>query len=382
MHPFPPPVRRTPPGQVPVRTILATIGLVLLTLAGLALLRELARIIAWVVVAGFFAVVLTPAVDLLEHRARIRRGIGTTLVFLTGLALLVGLMYAFIRPIVDQVQEFVDDLPGYVEDAQNGQGWIGELVERYNLQDYVEENQDRLRETVTGLGTPALGFVRTVFSTLLAFLTIVVLTFLMLLEGPGLTAGITAAIPERHRDRVRAVAADAARAVSGYMLGNLLISVVAGTASYIFLRIAGVPYAEVLALYVAFTDLIPLVGATLGAVPTTGVAFLYSVPAGVATAIFFIVYQQFENHVLQVSVMSRTVAVNPLFVLVSALAGVELFGLLGALLAIPAAGVIQVIVRDLWDHRSGGPKQQPTIGADEVPADVSDDGAHEAAREV
>lgn len=379
MHAFP---RRPAPRPVPVRTILATIALVLVTFAGLLLLRELARVIAWLVVATFFAVVLTPAVDWLENRARVRRGVATTLVFLTGLALLVGMLYAFIRPIVEQVQSFIDEFPTYVEDAQAGRGWIGRLVERYDLQTYVEENQDRLRETVTGLGTPALGFVRTVFSTLFAFLTIVVLTFLMLLEGPGLTAGITSAIPARHRERVRAVAADAARAVSGYMLGNLLISVVAGTATYVFLRLAGVPYAEVLALYVAFTDLIPLVGATLGAVPTTGVAFLHSIPAGIATAVFFIVYQQFENHVLQVSVMSRTVAVNPLFVLVSALAGVELFGLLGALLAIPAAGVIQVVVRDLWDHRRGGPKDQPTVGADEVPIDAAAYRADGAAREV
>lgn len=354
-------------GPVPVRTIVATIAIGLATVAGLVLLRELARVVAWLVVAVFFAVVLTPAVDWLEHRGRVRRGVATILVFLAGLGLLVGMLYAFIRPIVEQAQQFVEDLPQYVEDAQAGRGAIGELVERYELQDYVEENQERLRNAVTGLGTPALDFVRGLFSTLFAFLTIMVLTFLILLEGPGLAAGVLAIVPEEHRERVRAVAGDAARAVSGYMLGNLLISLVAGTATYVFLRIAGVPYAEVLALYVAFTDLIPLVGATLGAVPTVAVAFLYSVPTGIATAIFFIVYQQFENHVLQVSVMSRTVAVNPLFVLVSALAGVELFGLLGALLAIPAAGVIQVVVRDLWDHRRGQPKDPPTVGADEQP---------------
>lgn len=362
--------QRPRPGPVPVRTILATIGLVLVTLAALLIVRELARIIAWVVVAAFFTVVLTPAVDWLEHRAKVRRGIATTLVFVTGLALLVAMLYAFIRPIVEQVDAFIEDFPGYLEDAQAGRGWIGELVDRYDLQEYVEQNQERVSETVTNLGTPALDFVRTVFSTLFALLTIVVITFLMLLEGPGLGAGLLAIVPERHRERVRVVAGDAGRAVSGYMFGNLVISVVAGTATYVFLRIAGVPYPEVLALYVAFTDLIPLVGATLGAVPTTAVAFLHSVPTGIATAVFFIVYQQFENHVLQVSVMSRTVAVNPLFVLVSALAGVELFGLLGALLAIPAAGVIQVVVRDLWDHRRGRPKDTPTIGADEVPVPV------------
>jgi predicted PurR-regulated permease PerM len=123
----------------------------------------------------------------------------------------------------------------------------------------------------------------------------------------------------------------------------------------------------VLALWVAFADLIPLVGATLGAVPTIAVAFLHSVPAGIAAVVFFILYQQFENNVLQVTVMSRTVNLNPLGVLISVMIGVELFGLLGALLAIPAAGVIQVVVRDLWDEQHGRPKGEPTIGASETP---------------
>jgi len=136
--------------------------------------------------------------------------------------------------------------------------------------------------------------------------------------------------------------------------------------TWVMLSILGVPYAEVLALWVAFTDLIPLIGATIGAIPTIGFAFLHSTTAGVVATIFYIAYQQFENHVLQVSVMSRTVNVNPLTVLVSVLVAVELFGLLGALLAIPGAGVIQVLVRDLYDHRKGALKQVPTVGVAEV----------------
>jgi predicted PurR-regulated permease PerM len=151
------------------------------------------------------------------------------------------------------------------------------------------------------------------------------------------------------------------------MFGNVLISLIAGVATYLFLRIVGVPYAEVIALFVAFCDLIPLVGATLGAIPTIGLAFLHSTPAGIAAVIFYVVYQQFENHFLQVTIMSRSVDVNPLAVLVSVLAGVELFGFVGALLAIPAAGIIQVIVRNLYDERRGRLKPVPTVGADERP---------------
>ena len=165
------------------------------------------------------------------------------------------------------------------------------------------------------------------------------------------------------------MAADCSRALTGYVMGNLLISVIAGVLTGIALVAFGVPFAGVLALWVGFADLIPLVGATLGAIPTIGVAFLHSTPAGVGMLIFYIVYQQFENHVLQVSIMSKTVKVSPLTVLVSVLVGVELLGFMGALLAIPAAGVIQVVVRDIYDDRQGRLKAEPTVGADDVPID-------------
>ena len=354
--------------RVPVRAILATIGLVVLTGVAYLAVLALARVLAWVMVAGFFAIILNPAVDWLTYRTKLRRGLSTAAVFLAGLALLGGLLYAFIQPIVDQVSGFIDDLPGYVEDAQEGRGWVGDLVERYDLEQYVEENQDRIREQVTNLGTPALEFVQGLFNTLVAILTILVLTFLLLLQAPGITRQATLLVPNRHRQRVRLVARDAARAVSGYMLGNLLISLIAGTATYIFLRIVGVPYPEVLALWVAFTDLIPLVGATLGAVLVIAVAFLAeSVGVGITTLVFFIAYQQFENHVLQVTVMSKTVDVSPLAVLISVLIGVELFGILGALLAIPVAGVVVVVIRDVYDSERGGWKADPTVGTEETP---------------
>ena len=215
---------------------------------------------------------------------------------------------------------------------------------------------------------------RGIFTTILAFVTIIVLTILMLLRGPELTRAALQFVPPKHRDRARLVAADAAKAVSGYMLGNFLISLIAGGATYIVLKLSGVPYAEVLALWVAFADLIPMVGATLGAIPTIGLAFLHSTTAGIIAAIFYIVYQQFENHVLQVAIMSRTVDVNPLTVLISVLAGVELFGFLGALLAIPVAGVLQVIARNLYEEGVGRWKDEPTVGASETP--ISEAAAH------
>jgi len=356
------------PAQVPWRVIFATIFAVLVVGVSILLLVKLTRVIGLLVVAGFFAVILGPPVDLLERRAKVRRGISTALVFLTALGLLAGMIYAFIRPIVDQTQKFVDDLPGYVDDAKAGRGTIGHLVKRYKIDDYVSRNQERFEKALTSSGRQVPHYLGKVASGVVALVTILVLSFLMLLEGSRMQKGALVLIePPERRERVRRVATDCARAVTGYMFGNLVISVIAGVLTFVWLAIVHVPFKGVLGLWVAFADLIPLVGATLGAVPTVGVAFLHSVPAGIGTIIFFIVYQQFENHVLQVSIMSRTVDLNPLAVLVSVLVGVELFGILGALLAIPVAGIIQVIARDIYDERRGRLKPEPTIGEEEIP---------------
>jgi predicted PurR-regulated permease PerM len=356
---------------VPVRTILVTIGLVLLTLALIVVLQRLTHVITLLAVAVFFAVALSPPVNFLERKARLRRGIAATLVFLLGVVILSALIYAFVAPIVDQTQKFVDDFPTYVEDAEAGRGTIGRLVQRYNVDEWVRDNQDRLEQFRNDAGSKVPSVLSSVASAIVALVTVLVLAILMLLEGPGIQSGflnlIDTPTAPRRRERVRRVASDAAKAVTGYIAGNLLISVIAGTATYIALLIIGVPFKEVLALWVAFADLIPLVGATLGAVPAVAVAFLHSPLAGFLTLGFFILYQQFENHVLQVTIMARTVDLNPLAVLVSVLVGVELFGLLGALLAIPVAGVIQVIARDIYDERRGRFKDEPTVGTNEVP---------------
>jgi predicted PurR-regulated permease PerM len=329
--------------------VLAVVGTALFAVLAIS---RLSHIVMLLVVAGFFAVLFSPPVNWLERRAKFPRGLAVMLVFLVGLGALSGLTYSFVRPIVDQSRTFVEEFPTYVEEAKAGRGRFGELVKRYDLDRYLDENQDRLEEARSNLGKRALPLAGTVASSLAAILTVLVLAILMVLRGPQMQAGFLAAIEtDSRRDQVRRVAAEAAQAVTRYMAGNVIISVIAGAATYVFLAILGVPFKEVLALWVAFADLIPLVGATLGAVPATLVAFLDGTGAGIATLIFFIIYQQFENHVLQVTVMSRTVDLNPLAVLVSVLIGVELFGFLGALLAIPAAGIVQVLARELMEER-------------------------------
>ena len=336
-----------PRRQVPVRTILATIGLVIATAGAIWILQHVTRILTWVLVAVFFAIVLSPPVDYCVRRLHLRRGLAVGLVFLTGIGLLVAMLYAFIRPIVDQSTAFANNFPDYVTEAKAGKGPVGKIVKKYNIDTWFEKNKKRLQDSVKGLGKAGVDVARKIFSTVAATLTISVLTILMLMEGPELLAGIVRMLSPPQQARAIRIGHDCSRAITGYVAGNLAISVIAGTATYIFLWIAGVPFRGVLALWVGFADLIPLVGATLGALASISVAFLHSVPVGVATIIFYLIYQQFENQVLQVTIMSRTVALSPLAVLVSVLFGVELFGLLGALLSIPVAAIVKVLATEV-----------------------------------
>jgi len=367
---------------VPVRTMLVAIALVVATYLTLRAIVLLAHILTLLVVAAFFAIVLTPAVDLFRRKLHVSRGLSTAIVFVAGIAIFSGLLYAFISPLVDEGREFADNFPTYVSEAREGRGPAGDLVKRYNLDERLRDAQADIEDSIANAGGGALRVAGKVLGGVVSILTVLVLTLLMVLYGPDILTTSLAAFDPNNRARIRAVASDCARALTGYVMGNLLISVIAGTLTFVALLVFGVPFAAVLALWTAFTDLIPLVGATLGAIPTIGVAFLHSTSAGIGMLIFYVIYQQFENHVLQVAIMSKTVHINQLFVLVSVLIGVELLGFLGALLAIPAAGVIQVIARDVWDERVGRLKEEPTIGTDEVPVSevIGDDPGDEPDR--
>jgi predicted PurR-regulated permease PerM len=336
---------------IPWRTTFAVIGAVLVSLGAVLLVWELRRIVTWLLVACLLAVGLAPPVAWVQRHLHLRRGLAILVVFIVGLALLTGAVYIVVQPLVAQAEDFIDALPDYVNDAEEGRGTIGRLVDRLNLEEWVRENSDSVSSAISQGGGSALDILKAISDTVVGLVTILVLTILLLMEAPAMIENGLASLPPSRRDRIVRVAADCSRAVSGYVAGNLLISVIAGSVTFITLTILGVPFAAPLAVWVAIADLIPLVGATLGAIPAVTVAFIYSVPAGIITLIVYVLYQQFENHVLQVTIMSRTVALNPLLVLISVLIGVELLGIVGALVAIPAGGILQVIVRDIYHER-------------------------------
>jgi predicted PurR-regulated permease PerM len=360
---------------VPVRTIAATIAMVLGTVLVLLVLRQVSRVAVWIVVAVFFAVALYPVAGWVERRVtRGRRALATLLVFVLVVLVIVALVAEFTVPLAQQATAFAGQLPHILADARAGRGPVGHFLQRTHVLTYLQQHQSQVSSFAKGLTTPLTGVLRSVVSGVAGAVTIFVLAYLMVLEGPKVVQGSLNLLDDTTiRARVRAVGADCARSVTGYLSGNLLISVIAGALTFLVLLATGVPFAGLIALFVAVADLIPLVGATLGATVALIAAAIHSLPALITVAIFFVVYQQVENHLLQPVILSRTVKLNPLTVLIAVLVAAELAGILGAFLAIPVASMIQVIARDLWDHRRGRPKGRPTVGEDRTPAGSASD---------
>ena len=330
------------------RTIFSILGILLLVTVVLYVLLQARHVLSWVLIALFLALALNPAVEWLQRHGVARRSVASFIVFVAALAVIAGFGILFIPTIVDQVNNFANKVPDYIDDLTKGRGRLGFLETRYHI---VERVKDAVRNggvtrLVGGAGA-ALSVTQSIISAIAATVTIVFLTLFMLLEGPLWVDRIVGVFSEDQRPRVRRVLHDIYRTVGGYVSGNLLISVIAGVASGVLLWIVGVPFAAALGLLVALLDLIPLAGATIAAVAVVLVALAANgLTDAVIVAVFFIVYQQVENHLLQPLVYGRTVQLSPLAVLVSVLIGAQLAGVLGALAAIPIAGAIQVLILD------------------------------------
>ncbi len=346
----PAPARR-PWAAVPWRTIIASVFVVLATVIAVRIAVLTYRVLLWTVVGGFFAVVLAPAVRRVQSVVGGRRGVASGIVVFASLGVVFGTLTMFLMPVRRQLVQILTDLPGTVNDAADGRGTVGRLVTRLGLTRYVRENEFELQRAADDLSSKSFDVVSTAFNVLLAFVTITVIAFLFLTQAEAIGRAALGLVPHRRRESVRATAKDAAAAVSGYMIGNLLISLIAGVTSFVCLFLLDVPNAFVLSLWVAFADLIPLIGATLGAAVASLAAFFEGTTAGIIAVSFYIAYQQIENYLIYPSVMSRRVNVNPLIVLLSVLVGVELFGIIGALLAVPVSGALQVIAKSIQRAR-------------------------------
>jgi predicted PurR-regulated permease PerM len=334
------------------------------------------RVLIWTFVSAFLAVALSPAVDAIQRRGVHRRGAAAAIVYLIMIAVIAGLGALFIPTLVSQVNDLVDAAPGYVRDLTHGRGPLGFLETKYHV---VERVQQAVKGggggggRLAGGATAALDVTRSVITFVAGVVTILFMTFFMLLEGQAWRDRFIALLPMRAQPRAHRMAGEIAKTIGGYITGNLLISVIAGFFTTIVLLITGVPFALALGLLVAILDLIPLAGATLAAIIVTLVALTHSLTAAIIVAVFFVVYQQLENHLLQPIVYGRTVKLSPLAILVAVLVGAEVAGVIGALGAIPVAGTIQIVISDWLQHRRPPPPEDDltTDSGLELPASAT-----------
>jgi predicted PurR-regulated permease PerM len=345
--------------RVPLRAILVTVAVVILAYLAGKIIDRLRGVILLLVVAGFVALLLNPLVVALQRWLG-RRGTAVTVVTLLALCAFAGLAAAFGYPLVNGISHLADDLPGYVSRVQHGKGWIGHLATKYHLQAWVVKNAPKLAGYARDLAHPALSLGKGALSLLFSLFTIFVLVVLLLLEGPKLRTGLLGLMAPDRAERYTQLAREVNREVVGYMVGNFATSVIAGLVVFATLLPLGVPFPFLWALWVALVDFLPMIGGALAGIPVVLFALAHSFPAGVITLVVFLVYTQVENHVLNPIIMSRTVRINPLLVLVAILVGASLGswiggffgGFVAALLAIPAAGAIQVIVKSVWQSTS------------------------------
>jgi predicted PurR-regulated permease PerM len=352
--------------HVPLLTILITVGVVAATYLAGKLIYRIKEILLLIVVAGFIALLLNPIVVVVQRHLFPRRGAAVAIVTLLATLVFIGLAVAFGYPLVNGITHLADSLPGYIANAQHGRGWIGHLVTRYHIQDWVQRNTPKLVNYAQSLSKPALSIGAGAFSLLIELLTIFFLVLLLLIEAPKMRVWILGQMRPARAAKATEVASEVNQAVAGYMLGNFLTSLIAGIIVFVTLMVLGVPYPLLWGLWVALVDFLPMIGGALAGIPTALFAFTHSLTAGIVTAIVFLTYQQIENHILNPVIMSKTVKISPLLVLVAVLVGASLGSLVGglfggfvaALLAIPVAGALQVLVREAW-NATAPPREPP-----------------------
>jgi predicted PurR-regulated permease PerM len=331
------------------KTVLVAAGV----LAGLYTVYRIRSVVGLVFIAVFIAVALGRPVDFFE-RIGLRRWMAILSTYLGLLLAVFVLGLAVVPPIVNETNKFVKNVPHYVDDLRKNKT-IRDYDKKYHVTQKLKASAlklpAKLGDAVTALQDVTVG----VFSALVQLVTVLVLAFFLLLDGKRTINWAVNELGPARGPRVRRIADDVYRSVGGYVVGNLLISLIAGTTTWIVLSLLGVPFAVPLAVLMAFLDLIPLVGATIAGFIIGVVAAIHSFPGDlIVWVVYLIVYQQFENNAIQPIVYRRTVQLHPLLVIIAVLIGASLMGILGALVAIPVAGGLQIVARDWWAIRKAG----------------------------
>jgi len=293
--------------------------------------------------ALFIAAGLDPLVSWLT-RHRLPRWASVTIVVVGTLGVIAGFLSAAIPPLASQATALADELPNYVHTMQDHSSQLGKLNDRYHL-------QQRLTGFLSGGSTSLVGGVlgagRMVLTAATSLLVVVVLAIYFLAGMPAIKNLIYRLAPESRRSRVRLIGEDIFTKVGGFVLGNIITSLIAGIGTYIWLLVFDIPYALVLALFVSFMDLIPVIGSTIGGIVVSLIALTVSLPVAIATAVFYIAYRQAEDYFLIPKVMGKAVEVPAVVTVLATLIGGALLGIVGALIAIPVAAAIRLLLNEI-----------------------------------
>ncbi len=332
-------------------TLLRILLILVTSLLVLYLLWRVRGVIRLLGISLFFALALFPVVDRVSARTRVPRPL-VILVLYVLVALLITLIgYLVIPSLVNEVQTLSHDAPHYAAELRRN-ATFRRYDDRYRITARLLRDVRRLPDALGHLAGPLRDVTVGAFSFIAQLITVLAVTFLLALHGRDYIE-MCLALTGARRERYRKMIVDIKDAVAGYTLGNIVISGLATTATWIVLSILGVPYALTLGLVVGFFDLIPLIGATLGAIIVAVATVPVSFPtATIVWIAFIIVWQRFEDYVVQPFVYGRALRVNPLVTIVSLLVGGELLGILGVLLAIPSAAAIQIVLREWWSART------------------------------
>jgi predicted PurR-regulated permease PerM len=307
-------------------------------------------ILELVLIAAFLALALNPLVSVLERRIGNRRGVASVIVVLGLLLLFMVFLAALLTPLYEEMRSFATRAPGLIDELRN---WsvFKRFDDRYDFATRLEEGATQYSDRLPAQAGNLLGVATAVVTGFGKALTVLFMTLFLLLEIPRFLRTITELLRPGAADRSLVVFDQVNGTIARWTAGVLFIATIAGTVTGVSAWLLGVPFALALALLVGVLDLIPLVGATIGSIVVVLVAFTHSLTAGIVMLILAVIYQFLENHIIQPVVMRKSIDVSPFIVLVSVLIGASLLGIIGALLAIPIAGSVQVVLRQLLEVR-------------------------------
>jgi predicted PurR-regulated permease PerM len=335
-----------------VRIVLLIIGTILL----LAILRKATHAFVLIFGAFFLSLALNAPVYWLSQRLpgkqKGSRSIATTLSFLVVILVLGGLLAVALPPLVRQTDTLVHAAPRLVSEFRSQNSPVGKLIRKYHLQSQVTKASRELSSYLSNAGGTAFTTAKSIGSSIFSLVTILALTFMMLVEGPRALAFFQDTIPQNRKVLVQRMAHDMYRVIKGYVNGQVILAAIASFFITIGLVALHIPYAAALIVVVFVCGLIPMVGHTIGAVIISIVALFHSTSSALIILIYYLLYQQFENYIIQPRIQSNTTNMSPLLVFGSVVIGVNFGGLLGGLVAIPVAGCLRIVVLEYLRSRN------------------------------